>query len=495
MSEYITIKRALISVYDKTGVVELAQFLVANGVDILSTGKTHAVLSDAGIKSMEVSEYTGCAEIMGGRVKTLHPKIHGGILGVRGKHDFGYAKPIDLVVSNLYPFSEAAQQKNASENEIIEQIDIGGVALIRAAAKNFRYVGVITNINDYQSFVEVNLSIEYRRMMAERAFELTCQYDMAIHQWFSSRDSTLPDALLVNKKRSKIFRYGENPHQKAGFYSNDVNAFPEQVQGKELSYNNIIDAESAVNLVLEFVEPTVVIVKHTNPCGVASDENLLSAYKKALGCDPVSSFGGIVAVNREVDAELASCIIKVFTEVVIAPSITPEAKLIFAQKKNLRVLLTALTRSYDFSVRNAFGGLLLQDEDQELMRIKKVVTKKAPASNELEDLEFAWRVCKHVKSNAIVIAKNKCAIGIGAGQMSRIDSMKIAIDKSQYNLQKAVLASDAFFPFDDCVKLASTVGMTALIQPGGSIRDQEVIDAADNNNLSMVFTDMRHFKH
>ncbi len=490
MKNKITIKRALISVHNKDGVVEVAKFLDQNNVEILSTGKTYSALSAAGIKAIEVSDYTGSPEIMGGRVKTLHPKIHGGILGIRGEHDFEDTPPIDLVITNLYPFVEVARQESATKEEIIEQIDIGGVALIRAAAKNFKDVCVITDIADYQSLTSVEVSLDYRKKLAQKAFSVVAQYDIAIAQWFAPSDKII---IAADKVRS--FRYGENPHQEAAFYSNAPDLFPKQLQGKELSYNNIIDAESAFNLVLEFSDPAVAIIKHNNPCGVATDKDPGVAYKKALSCDPVSSFGGVVACNCEITKELAESIIEVFTEVIIAPSISEGAKEIFSDKPNLRLLTKDLRVDREAQMRTSFGGFLVQDADQVNMNEEKVVTKKVPTSQQMEDLYFAWKVSKHVKSNAIVMAKDNQTIGIGAGQMSRVDSVKIAVEKSRHDLKGAVLASDAFFPFDDNVKLAAEFGISAIVQPGGSIRDEEVINTADEKGIAMLFTGTRHFKH
>ncbi len=487
-----TVKRALISVYDKEGIVEFAQFLAKNNVEIISTGKTYKVLREAGVKAIEISEYTKSPEIMGGRVKTLHPKIHGGILGVPGKHNFDDSPPIDLVVVNLYPFVEISQREGSTEDEVIEQIDIGGVTLIRAAAKNFHHVCVITNVSDYKSFVSVNTNVDYRRKMCIKAFSVVAEYDNAIQKWISGS----ADTFSLSAEKAKSFRYGENPHQTAHFFTNYLDRFPDQVQGKELSYNNIIDAEAACKLVLEFVEPTVAIIKHTNPCGVASDDDIVHAYTKALQCDTRSSFGGIVAVNQELNAKLATKIITMFTEVVIAPGIDDEARKVFEKKQNIRVLIFNKAKVMEslLNVKSVFGGFLVQDENNSLLSQEKVVTNTLPQN--IEDLYFAWKVCKHVKSNAIVLCKDKSVLGIGAGQMSRVDSMNIAINKAQScNLKGAVIASDAFFPFDDCVKLAAEVGINAIIQPGGSIRDQEVIDAANRNNIAMLFTGMRHFNH
>ncbi len=491
MNGSVTIKRALISVCDKSGIIEFAQFLANNGVEIISTGKTYKVIVNAGINAIEVSDYTKSPEIMGGRVKTLHPKIHGGILGIRGEHGFADNPQIDLIVTNLYPFFEVVSKANVADSTIIENIDIGGVTLIRAAAKNFRYVCVITDINDYSLLKSTDTSLDFRRRLATKAFAVTAKYDTAIQQWFAKSEKF--NNFFVGGQKIKTFRYGENPHQKAAFYSNDNSAFPEQIQGKELSYNNVMDAEAAYNLVLEFDSPTVAIIKHNNPCGVATDANIVIAYQRALNCDTISSFGGIVAVNHEITEELASEIIKVFTEVVIAPFVSEEARSIFARKPNLRILLADLVDKNLYNIKSAFGGILVQDEDKILIsQDMRCVTKRKPSN--MGDLLFAWKVCKHVKSNAIVICREKAILGIGAGQTSRVYSMRIAINKCD-DLQGAVVASDAFFPFDDCVKLAAASGVDAIIQPGGSVRDKEVIKAADEGDISMIFTGMRHFKH
>lgn len=487
----ITIKRALISVYDKTGIVDLAKFLVRHGVEIISTGNTYTTLFNSGVQATEISDYTQSPEIMGGRVKTLHPKIHGGILGVRGKHDFTDTPQIDLVITNLYPFIEASGKAESSEDEIIEQIDIGGVTLIRAAAKNFHHVCVLTDITDYQSLNSIHISLDYRQKLATKAFSSICRYDDAIYQWLSK---STKDNLSFGGHKAMSFRYGENPHQQAAFYIENNTGLPKQIQGKQLSYNNILDSEAACSLISEFTDPTVAIIKHTNPCGVVTSTDILQAYKGALKCDPISSFGGIVAANREITEQLAICITNVFTEVVIAPSISNSAQAVFANKPNIRVLISDMQNHNQHNIKSAFGGFLVQDENKELIKHEKCVTKLRPNNN--QDLYFAWKVCKHVKSNAIVICKNNAVLGIGAGQMSRIDSMNIAISKLKANAsQGAVIASDAFFPFDDCVKLAAEIGISAIIQPGGSIRDQDVIQTADKHNIAMVFTGIRHFKH
>ncbi|MBQ4874947.1 MAG: bifunctional phosphoribosylaminoimidazolecarboxamide formyltransferase/IMP cyclohydrolase [Rickettsiaceae bacterium H1] len=487
----MTIKRALISVYNKDKIIEVAQFLAQNNVEIISTGKTHKILSEVGIKTIEVSNYTKSPKIMDGRVKTLHPKIHGGILGIREKHNFDDAPQIDLVITNLYPFTEFANNEDYSEEEIIEQIDIGGVTLIRAAAKNFQHVCVITDIADYKLLKSINIGPDDRRKLATKAFASVARYDNAIYEWISKSSG---DQIFFGEEKIKSFRYGENPHQTASFYSNNIENFPKQLQGKELSYNNIIDSAAAYKLVFEFDEPTVAIIKHNNPCGVASDNNIEQAYKKAFDCDHTSSFGGIVATNREITQELANSIIKVFTEVVICPSIDQKAIDVFAQKPNIRVLINKNKICNRYDVKTVFGGFIVQSENNSIINKDKTVTNKKP--NNIKDLHFAWKVCKHVKSNAIVICKNNATVGIGAGQMSRIDSMKIAIDKSRKNdLKNAVIASDAFFPFDDCIKLAAKVGISAIIQPGGSVRDQEIIDAANKSGIAMIFTGMRHFRH
>lgn len=501
------IKRALISVYDKTNIINLASFLAQQQIAILSTGNTYKILSEAGIKTQEVSDYTQSPEILGGRVKTLHPKIHGGILFDREKHqtemqDLGF-ECIDLLITNLYPFWETVNS-NASEEQIIEQIDIGGVALIRASAKNFRFTTVISNIEDYEALqAEMTknnnkTTLEYRQHLATKAFALTAHYDFNIYSWFSSQNESdnVPEFFALCGNKAQELRYGENPHQKAAFYSSK---FPlEKIHGKELSYNNIVDIESAINIISEFETPAAVIIKHNNPCGVAIGNNVLEAYKKALSCDKISSFGGIVAFNQEVDLKLAEELSQIFLEVIITPSINNEALKILQGKKNLRIILHKdFVQSNKYQVKNAIGGFLVQENNNHKITQEEMqqVTACAATEREKEDLIFAWKVCKHVKSNAIVIAKDGSTIGIGAGQTSRIDSVNIAVRKAGEKCQGAVLASDAFFPFPDSIIESAKHGITAIIQPGGSLKDQEVITAADDNKIAMFFTGIRSFSH
>ncbi|WCR53129.1 MAG: Bifunctional purine biosynthesis protein PurH [Wolbachia endosymbiont of Ctenocephalides orientis wCori] len=504
------IKRALISVYDKTNIINIASFLIEQQVDILSTGNTHKVLSEAGIKTQEVSDYTQFPEILNGRVKTLHPKIHGGILCDREKHseemqNLGI-EPIDLLITNLYPFWEMVN-KNANEEEIIEQIDIGGVALIRAAAKNFHFTSVISSIQDYEILkVEMmknnnGTTLEYRRYLATKAFALTAQYDSNIHSWFLSQDKgrELPEFFTLYGHKTQELRYGENPHQRAAFYSNEFGQYPlEKLHGKELSYNNIVDIESALNIISEFEEPAAVIIKHNNPCGAAIGSNALDAYKKALSCDEVSSFGGIVAVNQEVDSSLAEELKKIFLEVVIAPSINDEALKILQEKKNLRIILhKSLKQNVKYQIKTVIGGFLVQESNNHKIKIEEMheLTKHPVTEEEKKDLIFAWKICKHVKSNAIVIAKDGCAIGIGAGQTSRIDSVNIAVKKAGEKSKGAALASDAFFPFADSITESAKHGITSIIQPGGAMKDQEVIEAANKSKIAIFFTGIRNFSH
>ncbi len=521
------IKRALISVSDKNGIEEFAEKLKSYGVEILSTGGTAKALRDAGIEVKDVSDHTGFPEIMEGRVKTLHPKIHGGILA---KHDNENHKkamtdndivPIDMVVINLYPFVKTVQG-NADFAQCIENIDIGGPAMIRAAAKNHEHVAVITDPQDYNSVLENmeknggSISYNLRRSLAFTAFSLTATYDSSIASWFAQQtDEKTPRRISFSGTLKQKLRYGENPHQNAALYLVDDSLRPgaaraTQIQGKELSYNNLNDTDAAFELVSEFDKPTVAIIKHANPCGVASGDDVLSAYKKALLCDQTSAFGGIIALNQTLSAELAKTIIERFVEVIIAPSIEGEAIDILKQKSNIRVLTTGEMPDRKQKMRivkRIAGGLLVQETDSNIIDDEnmKIVTDREPTQKEMEDLLFAFTVAKHVKSNAIVYAKDCSTVGIGAGQMSRIDSSRIAAWKAQEAAKEAgwdepltigsVVASDAFFPFADGLIAAADAGVTAIIQPGGSIRDQEVIDAANERGLAMVFTGMRHFRH
>jgi len=526
MTDIVPIRRALISVSDKTGLVAFAQALVSRGVEILSTGGSAKALRDAGVAVVEVSEHTGFPEILDGRVKTLVPQIHGGILGRRDlpEHVAQMAQhniaPIDLVAVNLYPF-EATVAKGAAYGDCVENIDIGGPALIRAAAKNHDFVTVLTEPGQYQTVLESfladgGISLAHRRQLAGEAYARTAAYDAAIAAWFAEqREETFPQRIALAGSLRQTLRYGENPHQQAAFYVSGTDpragiATATQIQGKELSYNNLNDTDAAFECVAEFDGPAVVIVKHANPCGVAMGGSLAEAWDRALRCDPSSAFGGIVAVNRILDAAAAEKIVTLFTEVIIAPDADEAAKAILARKKNLRLLLTGglpNPAAPGMMFRSVSGGFLAQTRDtgRILPQQLKVVTRRAPTKTELADLIFAFRVCKHVKSNAIVYAKDGATVGVGAGQMSRVDSARIAAWKSAEAAKAAglamplaqgsVVASDAFFPFADGLQAAVAAGVTAVIQPGGSIRDEEVIAAADEAGIAMVLTGMRHFRH
>jgi len=523
------ITRALLSVSDKTGLVDFAKSLAGYGVELISTGGTAQVVRDAGLKVLDVSEVTGFPEMMDGRVKTLHPKLHGGLLAIRSNKEHAAAmekfgiKPIDLVIVNLYPF-EASVAKGAAYNDCIENIDIGGPAMIRAAAKNHADVTVVVEPADYSKVLgelaqhSGMTTLELRRRLAAKAYARTAAYDAAISNWFRDalRD-TAPDYCVFGGKLLQSLRYGENPHQTAAFYRAPGERFgvatARQVQGKELSYNNINDTDAAYECVAEFDAKRTaacVIVKHANPCGVAEGEDLLDAYKKALACDSTSAFGGIVALNRKLDAEAAKAITEIFTEVIIAPDADEEAIKIVAAKKNLRLLLAGGLpdpRAVGTTVKSVAGGLLVQSRDNAVVdeMQMKTVTKRAPSEAEFADLRFAFRVAKHVKSNTIVYAKNRATVGIGAGQMSRVDAARIAARKAEDAAKElklsapltegSVVASDAFFPFPDGLLVAIEAGATAVIQPGGSMRDVDVIKAADAHNVAMVFTGTRHFRH
>ncbi len=522
----VRINRALISVSDKTGIVEFAKSLAAMDVEIVSTGGTAKALRAAGLEVRDVSDLTGFPEMLDGRVKTLHPNVHGGLLAVRGNagHDRSCADHgiamIDLVVVNLYPFEEAVAG-GADFSTAIENIDIGGPAMIRSAEKNHDSVTVITDPDDYDrvlnemSYMDGATSARLRRTLAGKAFARTATYDSAIGQWFNNVEATpLPTRIALHGARGELLRYGENPHQAAGYYrSGDARpgiATARQVQGKALSYNNLNDTDAAFELVAEF-DPSdnaaIAIIKHANPCGVALGKNLLAAYKRALACDSTSAFGGIIAANRPLDAASAEAMTGIFTEVIIAPGADDAAKAIIAAKKNLRLLLTEGLpdpAAEGIFAKTVGGGLLVQTRDNGVIAEEdlKIVTKRAPDARELGDLLFAFRVAKHVKSNAIVYARDKATVGIGAGQMSRIDSSRIAARKAidaaaggPPATQGSVVASDAFFPFADGLLAAIDAGATAVIQPGGSMRDDEVIEAADKAGIAMVFTGMRHFRH
>ncbi|WP_294945390.1 bifunctional phosphoribosylaminoimidazolecarboxamide formyltransferase/IMP cyclohydrolase [Sulfurivirga sp.] len=517
------IRRALISVSDKNGIVEFARALHDMGVEILSTGGTHRVLTEAGLPVIEVSDYTGFPEMMDGRVKTLHPKIHGGLLGRRGTDDEIMAEhgiqPIDMVVVNLYPFEETVARPDCTLEEAVENIDIGGPTMLRSAAKNHKDVAVVTDPADYDRVLEEMranggaLSFDTRFDLAIKTFELTARYDGAIANWFGrlfneSAEDPFPRTFNSQFVKKQALRYGENPHQKAAFYVERAQeeasiSSAEQLQGKALSYNNIADTDAALELVKTFEQPACVIVKHANPCGVAVDENILKAYDRAFRTDPTSAFGGIIAFNRPLDADTARAIIdRQFVEVIIAPEVSAEALEVTSAKPNVRVLacgtLNEPVPAWDF--KRVTGGLLVQDRDLGMVSRDqlRVVSRRAPTEQEIHDLLFAWKVAKFVKSNAIVYAKEGMTIGIGAGQMSRVYSAKIAGIKAAdegLEVKGSVMASDAFFPFRDGIDAAAEAGITAVIHPGGSIRDEEVIAAADEHGMAMVLTGMRHFRH
>ena len=520
----ISIKRALLSVSDKTGLAELGAALAGHGVELVSTGGTAKALREAGLEVRDISDLTGFPEMMDGRVKTLHPKVHGGLLAVRDDpaharamvdHDIG---TIDLVVVNLYPFAQTVA-RGASRDEIIENIDIGGPSMVRSAAKNHAFVAIVTDPADYALVAKGATSLDERKRLAAKAFAATATYDSMIASWFAFADQgqIFPETLPMVLQGPTVLRYGENPHQQAALYGHAGPVSPgiaqaRQVQGKELSDNNLNDADAALELVSEYRDgdPACVIVKHANPCGVALAPTLLDAYQAALACDPVSAFGGIVAVNRPLTAVDAEAITAIFTEVVIAPDADEAALAIFAAKKNLRLLLTGSLPDPargGLSLKTIAGGWLVQTRDNGRLipAALNVVTKRAPTDRELGDCLFAWTVAKHVKSNAIVYAKNGATAGIGAGQMNRLESARIAAWKARDAAERAgwpeprtigsAVASDAFFPFADGLLATVEAGATAVIQPGGSIRDAEVIAAADEAGLAMLFTGMRHFRH
>ncbi|MDF5326516.1 bifunctional phosphoribosylaminoimidazolecarboxamide formyltransferase/IMP cyclohydrolase [Vibrio parahaemolyticus] len=524
------IRRALISVSDKTGIVEFAQALAERGVDILSTGGTARLLAEQGIAVTEVSDYTGFPEMMDGRVKTLHPKVHGGVLGRRGQDDDVMEKhginPIDMVVVNLYPFAETVAKEGCTLADAVENIDIGGPTMVRSAAKNHKDVTIVVNASDYDRVIaemdanDKSLTLETRFDLAIAAFEHTAAYDGMIANYFGTmvpsygenkegdEDSKFPRTFNQQFEKKQDMRYGENSHQAAAFY---VEANPQeasvstarQIQGKALSYNNIADTDAALECVKEFNGPACVIVKHANPCGVALGKDILEAYNRAYQTDPTSAFGGIIAFNQELDAETATAIVeRQFVEVIIAPSVSTEAIEVVAAKKNVRLLECGewSTKTTGFDVKRVNGGLLVQDRDQGMVSLDdlKVVSKRQPTEEELKDALFCWKVAKYVKSNAIVYAKGDMTIGVGAGQMSRVYSAKIAgIKAADEGLEVAgsVMASDAFFPFRDGIDAAAEAGIKCVIQPGGSMRDDEVIAAADEHGMAMIFTGMRHFRH
>jgi phosphoribosylaminoimidazolecarboxamide formyltransferase/IMP cyclohydrolase len=515
------IERALISVFDKTGIVEFARGLAALKVEILATGSTHKLLTSNGIPVREVSDYTGFPEILGGRVKTLHPRIAGGLLAIRSDAEHmrqaeqNNVQMIDLVCVNLYPFVETIRKPGVTFEETIENIDIGGPSMIRAAAKNFQDVAVITAPEDYAAVLEkLNkgggvLDRATLFGLAQKAFLVTGRYDSQIAQHLSKLGSAetplFPANLFMDFEKISDLRYGENPHQKAAFYrwGGGVGyglAAAKQLQGKELSYNNLVDLEAAWNLVREFTGPACCVIKHTNPCGTATADALRDAYVKAYEADTVSAFGSVIGFNRSVDAGTAGELSKLFVEAVVAPGFDAEAVTILAARKNLRLIAVENPDSTDdnarFETRRISGGVLIQETDADLLGTdSRVVTRRQPTDKERQDLEFAWRVVKHVKSNAIVLAESGRTLGVGAGQMSRVDSVKISIQKAGSASKGSVLGSDAFFPFRDGVDEAGKAGVTAIIQPGGSLRDEEVIAAANEHGIAMIFTGLRHFKH
>lgn len=529
MQQRRPIRRALLSVSDKAGIIEFAQALSQRGIELLSTGGTARLLADAGLSVTEVSDYTGFPEMMDGRVKTLHPKVHGGILGRRGQDDGVMAKhdiqPIDIVVVNLYPFAQTVVRPDCSLEDAVENIDIGGPTMVRSAAKNHKDVAIVVKSSDYPAIIteldnnDGSLTYSTRFNLAIKAFEHTAAYDSMIANYFGTLvppyhgdteqpSGRFPRTLNLNYIKKQDMRYGENSHQQAAFYiEEDVKeasvATAQQLQGKALSYNNIADTDAALECVKEFSEPACVIVKHANPCGVAIGDSLLVAYERAYKTDPTSAFGGIIAFNRELDAATANAIIsRQFVEVIIAPSVSADALTLLAAKQNVRVLTCGQwqERSAGLDFKRVNGGLLVQERDLGMVTLAdlRVVSKRQPTEQELRDALFCWKVAKFVKSNAIVYARDNMTIGIGAGQMSRVYSAKIAGIKAAdegLDVAGSAMASDAFFPFRDGIDAAAAVGITCVIQPGGSIRDDEVIAAADEHGIAMIFTDMRHFRH
>ncbi|MDU0460480.1 MAG: bifunctional phosphoribosylaminoimidazolecarboxamide formyltransferase/IMP cyclohydrolase [Geobacteraceae bacterium] len=515
------ITRALISVSYKRGIIEFSKVLASHGVEILSTGGTAKILREAGLSVKDVSDFTGFPEMLDGRVKTLHPKVHGGLLGMRSNPEHVSKmkehgiENIDMVVVNLYPFEAAIAKEGCTLEDAIENIDIGGPTMLRSAAKNYPDVTVLVDSNDYAAVLDEmrdnngSVSAKTNFGLAVKVFQHTAAYDGAISNYLGSRLTEevqeYPPTFTMQVKKMQDLRYGENPHQTAAFYVESGISEPcvsnaQQLQGKELSFNNIIDLDAAIETVKEFEQSAAVIIKHTNPCGAALAESPLTAYLKARECDPVSAFGGIVGFNRTVDADTARELTSTFLEAVIAPGYTDDALAIFTAKKNVRVMQVPLLSSYEakgYDLKRVTGGLMIQGRDLGMINALdcRVVTDRTPTASEYEALDFAWRVCKHVKSNAIVFTNRDQTVGIGAGQMSRVDSSKIAVQKALLPTHGTVLASDAFFPFRDGVDAAAEAGVTAIIQPGGSVRDEEVIKAANEHGIAMIFTNMRHFRH
>ena len=520
------IERALISVSDKAGIAEIAHQLVKRGIEIISTGGTARLLKEEGVPITLIDDYTGFPEMLNGRVKTLHPKVHAGLLAVRDNdehkktmadHELPY---IDLVIVNLYPFEQTITKEDVKFEDAIENIDIGGPTMLRSAAKNFRDVTVIVNPSDYKRLfdeMEENdgaVTYEFNKLCAQKVFASTSFYDSLISNYLEENTTgteMFPPTRAFGYRKVQDLRYGENPHQQAAFYKEVVQSEPcvtmiKQLHGKELSYNNFIDVDGALELVKEFTEPTSIVIKHTNPCGAACAENICDAYKLARATDPVSAFGSVLAFNRPLDAATAEEITTTFVEAVIAPDYEPAALEILQKKKNIRILLLEGLKEWveekehnckGFYTRKVVGGLLIQERDTKMVGIDelKCVTKRQPTEEELKSLMFAWKCVKHVKSNAIVYANGMELVGVGAGQMSRVDSAKVGVMKAQKEIKGCVMASDAFFPFRDGIDAAAEAGITAIIEPGGSIRDEEIIAAADEAGIAMVFTGMRHFKH
>ncbi|SCL88246.1 bifunctional phosphoribosylaminoimidazolecarboxamide formyltransferase/IMP cyclohydrolase [Sporanaerobacter sp. PP17-6a] len=509
-------KRALISVYDKKGIIEFAKKLSDMGWEIISTGGTSRILSGSGLKVTDVSDVTGFPECFNGRVKTLHPKIHGGILALRDDEnhlktmkELGI-KPIDMVVNNLYPFKETLLKAESTHEDIIENIDIGGPSMLRAAAKNYKFVTVIVDPKDYNTIIDElenkgEVSYKTREYLAAKVFQHTSNYDALISHYFNKKTNIkFPDTVTLTFEKKQDLRYGENPHQEAAFYTEELETtgtLSEAVKlhGKELSYNNIGDGNGALEILKEFTLPTVVAVKHANPCGVGSGKNIAEAFKKAYESDKQSIFGGIIAANDEIDVDTAKMIKDIFIEVVIAPSYSESALKILEAKKNIRLLRLPhinYNKYSTYDMKKVLGGVLLQDRNQgKMYEDLKIVTQRKPSDEELKDLLFAWKVVKNTKSNAIVLAKNQGTVAVGPGQVSRIWALENAIRQGEESVRGSVMASDAFFPFSDCIEAAAKAGITAVIQPGGSVRDKDSIDMADKYKISMLFTGMRHFKH
>ncbi len=510
------VRRALISVSDKAGLAELAKVLVDLGIEILSTGGTAVALEGMGLPVTSVDSVTGHPEILGGRVKTLHPKIHGGILAREdvpsdmADMEASEIGPIDLVVVNLYPFEQWVQRRGVTHQDLIEKIDIGGPTMVRAAAKNHARVAVVTSPSQYAAVCDElqrsgELGDETRFALAARAFQLTARYDASIANWMAEAEGEFPDQLLFGYDKALDVSYGENPHQRGAYYTErgartHLLSRVDKLHGKDLSFNNLLDLDGARRLLSEFEVPACVIVKHNNPCGVACGQDVRSAYVRARDADPISAYGGVIVLNRAVDAALGELLASTFVEVLLAPGYEASALEALTRKPNTRILINherRLNNPGERDVRRVVGGLLVQDRDAETEEraVMSVVTARNPTEQEWGDLLFAWRVCKHVKSNAIILAKDLATVGIGAGQMSRVDSVRLSIDKAQFPVEGSVLASDAFFPFADGPEAAVKAGVTAIVQPGGSIRDSEVVAACDEAGLAMVFTDRRHFRH